>query len=86
MTLKKKNIRLIQGGHGGMIKHSNLDDQNETIDYMHPDGKPATFPRETPNIEESIKEKHKMEKQMEETDGHHMCHSQCQKHHSVKAK
>ncbi len=57
-----------------------LDETN--VDYLHPDGKPATWKKVKTEEEYAIAEK-SVQKSIDEADGHHMCSSECQKHHLV---
>ncbi|HEY9731266.1 MAG TPA: hypothetical protein V6C89_05105 [Drouetiella sp.] len=61
-------------------------DQNQDqadIDYLHPDGKPAATTKKTKSEEEYALAEKSTEKSIAEADGHHMCSSECQKHHQV---
>lgn len=57
--------------------------QDENIDYLHPDGKPATPPKEEKSEEERALNEKSSDKQIAEADGHHICSADCQKHHAV---
>jgi hypothetical protein len=56
--------------------------QEENVDYLHPDGKPANPSKLKTEEEYAIAEK-SVQKSIDEADGHHMCTPDCQKHHDV---
>ncbi len=55
--------------------------EEENVDYLHPDGKPADSEKKTED-EYAIKRKSR-QTSIDEADGHHMCSAECQKHHLV---
>lgn len=57
--------------------------EQEDIDYLHPDGKPAAPAKKTKSEEEYALAEKSVEKSIAEADGHHMCSPECQKHHQV---
>jgi hypothetical protein len=58
----------------------------ENIDYMHPHGKPKTLVEDEQSFEAALREKQASKRQLDEADGHHMCHNACQKHHRVSSR
>lgn len=57
--------------------------QEENIDYLHPDGKPAAPAKKLKSAEEKAEAQKSVQKSIDEADGHHMCSSECQSHHDV---
>ncbi|MBI2810300.1 MAG: hypothetical protein HYX67_05690 [Candidatus Melainabacteria bacterium] len=58
-------------------------EQEDDIDYLHPDGKPATPAKKLTTVEEKATAEKSTEKSIAEADGHHICSDSCQKHHQV---
>lgn len=56
--------------------------EEKDIDYLHPDGKPSTPAGKAKDEGQAAQDK-SIEKSIAEADGHHMCSSECQKHHQV---
>lgn len=54
----------------------------DSIDYMHPHGKPVTNERKK-SEEERVQEQRSVRKAIDEADGHHLCSDACQRHHKV---
>ncbi|HEY9679881.1 MAG TPA: hypothetical protein V6C76_17895 [Drouetiella sp.] len=61
---------------------SEAEKNEKDIDYLHPDGKPENAKKLKSAEEYAIAEK-QMQKSIDEADGHHMCSTECQKHHKV---
>ena len=57
--------------------------QEDDIDYLHPDGKPAAPAKKIKTEEEYAIAEKSTEKSIAEADGHHMCSKDCQQHHQV---
>jgi hypothetical protein len=64
------------------IRKENAVVDEDNVDYLHPDGKPATSEKVKTVEEYAIGEK-SVQKSIDEADGHHMCSDECQKHHLV---
>ncbi len=57
--------------------------EEDDIDYLHPDGKPADGAKKLKTVEEKAIAESTQSKSIAEADGHHMCSPSCQKHHNV---
>ncbi len=57
--------------------------QEDEIDYLHPDGKPAAPAKSASTVEEKATAEKSEEKSLAEVDGHHVCSASCQKHHQI---
>ena len=57
--------------------------QEDDVDYLHPDGKPAAPAKNLNTVEEKAMAEQSKDKSIAEADGHHVCSPSCQKHHEV---
>ncbi len=58
-------------------------EENDDVDYLHPDGKPAAPAKTTNTVEEKALAEQSKDKSIAEVDGHHVCSPSCQTHHKL---
>jgi hypothetical protein len=64
------------------------DSYSQNIDYLHPHGKPMEEVQadEEQTIEKQVESRKQTRRAIEEADGHHICATDCQRHHRIEAR